>query len=197
MTEIKTNLSQTKPDYYKSGKFDTIAFCQYHGLGFCEGNIIKYLVRAGKKGSRMHDLLKATEYLNRLVQEEVGPTKDTNNLCTIHGVKYKKHDQTDNKYKLACVHCLASPDHIFEKQEDPGYNRIVCEKCTEKETKKEPSGSTATDMFGGKYNKVITGTEGEYKELCDRCYANPIEMWESVKIPGFHLCDDCLKKITL
>jgi len=135
MTEIKTNLSQTKPDYYKSGKFDTIAFCQYHGLGFCEGNIIKYLVRAGKKGSRMHDLLKATEYLNRLVQEEV----------------------------------------------EPG----------------EPSGSTTTDMFGEKYNKVITGTEGEYKELCDRCYANPIEMWESVKIPGFHLCDDCLKKIKL
>ena len=34
------------------------------GLGFSLGNVIKYCARAGRKGSRLADLLKAREYLD-------------------------------------------------------------------------------------------------------------------------------------
>ncbi len=36
--------------------------------GFCRGNILKYIYRAGKKGSSLEDLLKAREYLNRYIE---------------------------------------------------------------------------------------------------------------------------------
>ncbi len=35
--------------------------------GFCRGNILKYLYRAGKKGSSLEDLLKARDYLDRYI----------------------------------------------------------------------------------------------------------------------------------
>lgn len=59
-----------KPDYYKSGDMDVIAFCQYHELPFDIGNVIKYVVRAGKKNSEteLEDLNKAKEYLERRIK---------------------------------------------------------------------------------------------------------------------------------
>ena len=35
-------------------------------IGFCKGNIIKYVVRAGKKDDAISDLDKAIDYLNCL-----------------------------------------------------------------------------------------------------------------------------------
>ncbi len=47
--------------------------------GFCRGNILKYLYRAGKKGSSLEDLLKARDYLDRYIavvkSEEGGEDK--------------------------------------------------------------------------------------------------------------------------
>ena len=40
------------------------------GLGFCLGNCIKYLSRAGKKGDRLEDLKKALWYLQREITNE-------------------------------------------------------------------------------------------------------------------------------
>ena len=64
------NNNPIKPNHYKSGKFDVIAFCFEHKLGFALGNVVKYVVRAGKKDSskELEDLLKAQEYLNREVE---------------------------------------------------------------------------------------------------------------------------------
>ena len=58
-----------KPNHYKSGDMDVIAFCQYHDLPFDIGNIVKYVVRAGKKAnnSELQDLNKAMEYLKRRI----------------------------------------------------------------------------------------------------------------------------------
>lgn len=53
-----------KPDYY--GKLDVLKFCLENNIPFCEGNIIKYVVRYTKKGG-VQDLKKAQEYLNRLI----------------------------------------------------------------------------------------------------------------------------------
>lgn len=59
-----------KPSHYNAGEFDVIAFCQHHQLGFCEGNIIKYVTRAGRKdpAKTVEDLKKGKEYLERLIE---------------------------------------------------------------------------------------------------------------------------------
>jgi hypothetical protein len=61
---------ELQPTYYNSGEFDVIGFCLLHKIGFCEGNVIKYVVRAGKKKPEtlLEDLLKAREYLNRIIK---------------------------------------------------------------------------------------------------------------------------------
>lgn len=38
-------------------------------LGFLEGNVIKYVARAGRKGDRREDLLKAKRYLDWLLED--------------------------------------------------------------------------------------------------------------------------------
>lgn len=70
--EIVGVCNPIKPSHYKAGEFDVIEFCNYHEVSFGAGNIIKYLVRAGKKenNSRLQDLEKAQEYLRRLIEYE-------------------------------------------------------------------------------------------------------------------------------
>ena len=55
------------PDYYNSGGFETADFIDAHGLNFNRGNIVKYIVRAGKKNGEdaVTALLKAQWYLSR------------------------------------------------------------------------------------------------------------------------------------
>ena len=52
------------PAYYQAGGIEA------WGLGFCLGNTVKYIARAGKKGSRLTDLRKAVWYLNREIEKE-------------------------------------------------------------------------------------------------------------------------------
>lgn len=58
------------PYYYKSGKIETIDFIEDKHLGFHLGNVIKYIVRAGKKdpNKEIEDLEKARWYLDRWIQ---------------------------------------------------------------------------------------------------------------------------------
>lgn len=62
-----------KPNHYKAGNFDVIAFCFEHDLDFATGNIIKYVTRAGKKNKdkTLEDLLKAKEYLERKIERVI------------------------------------------------------------------------------------------------------------------------------
>jgi hypothetical protein len=52
------------PPHYKS-KVEAIEAIEAWGLGFHLGNVVKYIARAGKKGSALDDLKKAVWYLNR------------------------------------------------------------------------------------------------------------------------------------
>ena len=36
-------------------------------LGFYKGNVLKYIMRSGKKGTELEDLKKAQHYLNKLI----------------------------------------------------------------------------------------------------------------------------------
>ena len=49
------------------GSEDPIDVCLKWGIGFCEGNVIKYVVRWKKKGG-IEDLKKARIYLDRLIE---------------------------------------------------------------------------------------------------------------------------------
>lgn len=58
------------PAYYQAGGIEAIDVIEAWGLGFCLGNTVKYIARAGKKGNRLTDLRKAVWYLNREIEKE-------------------------------------------------------------------------------------------------------------------------------
>ena len=61
-----------KPLHYKSGKIEVIDFIDDQNLGFCLGNAIKYICRAGKKDPNKYveDLQKAIWYINHEIKME-------------------------------------------------------------------------------------------------------------------------------
>jgi len=67
----------TKPNHYPQG-YDVIDFVKDNELNFNEGNVIKYVVRARKKGSHIEDLKKAKDYLEREIKhyETITTTKN-------------------------------------------------------------------------------------------------------------------------
>ena len=48
--------------------YEAIKVIEAWGLGFCLGNTVKYISRAGKKGDVLEDLKKARWYLDREIQ---------------------------------------------------------------------------------------------------------------------------------
>ena len=67
VTNKEVNIDKTKPTYYGTG-FDVIDFCQANNLDFMQGNVIKYVTRYKEKNGK-EDLLKAKEYINRMIKE--------------------------------------------------------------------------------------------------------------------------------
>lgn len=60
------------PDHYTDGGMETIDIIKAKSsteefFGFLKGNVIKYVTRAGKKGSAVEDLEKARWYLDKLI----------------------------------------------------------------------------------------------------------------------------------
>lgn len=56
-----------RPSYYQIGDMEVIEIAKH--LGFIKGNIVKYVVRAGKKSTELEDLKKAKWYLDYLINE--------------------------------------------------------------------------------------------------------------------------------
>ncbi len=55
------------PAHYNPGKIEVIDAIEDWGLGFHEGNVVKYIARSKHKGRRLEDLQKARWYLDRLI----------------------------------------------------------------------------------------------------------------------------------
>ena len=49
--------------------YEAIKVIEAWRLGFCLGNVVKYISRAGKKGSKVEDLKKAQWYLAREIEK--------------------------------------------------------------------------------------------------------------------------------
>lgn len=54
-----------RPNHYKRFAIDPIEYCNKNEIGFCAGNVIKYVSRFDMKGG-LEDLDKAEEYLRRM-----------------------------------------------------------------------------------------------------------------------------------
>ena len=63
--------SVNHPSHYTDGKIEVIDYIEDKKLGFCLGNAIKYISRAGKKdpSKEVEDLKKARWYIDRRIKE--------------------------------------------------------------------------------------------------------------------------------
>ncbi len=59
------------PSHYTDGKIEVIEYIEDKKLGYCLGNAIKYISRAGKKdkSKEIEDLKKAVWYINRRIKQ--------------------------------------------------------------------------------------------------------------------------------
>lgn len=56
------------PAHYQGNGLEAIDVIEAFGLGFCLGNAVKYVLRAGKKRDALTDLKKARWYLDREIR---------------------------------------------------------------------------------------------------------------------------------
>jgi len=66
-------MSKISPNHYRQGSIEVWDFIVDQQLGYLEGNIVKYITRAGKKDneSKLDDLLKAQAYIHKAVSTEL------------------------------------------------------------------------------------------------------------------------------
>tara|TARA_R110000851_G_scaffold169187_3_gene315367 strand:- start:1086 stop:1295 length:210 start_codon:yes stop_codon:yes gene_type:complete len=66
-------MSKKDNDYYggKNNTHEAIKVITAHDLGFCLGNVVKYVLRAGKKNkeTEIQDLEKAKNYIDYRIKE--------------------------------------------------------------------------------------------------------------------------------
>ncbi len=67
---IKKNVGTVEqpPMHYNVG-VEPVKYITSHGLGFLEGNIIKYITRYKLKGNPVEDLMKARLYIDLLLKQ--------------------------------------------------------------------------------------------------------------------------------
>ena len=56
------------PYYWGDGTYEAIRVIEAWSLGFCLGNVLKHICRAGRKGDTLTDLRKVRWYLDREIQ---------------------------------------------------------------------------------------------------------------------------------
>ncbi len=61
-------MKSTQTHYDSTKDYDLIDVIKDYNLNFNRGNILKYVVRAGKKKDELQDLLKAQDYINREIE---------------------------------------------------------------------------------------------------------------------------------
>lgn len=56
-----------EPPHYRAGQIEVIDFIEDQRFPYHLGNVVKYVCRAGHKGSELQDLQKARWYLDRYI----------------------------------------------------------------------------------------------------------------------------------
>ncbi|AGA17883.1 nucleotide kinase [Synechococcus phage P60] len=99
-------MSKYSPSHYKKGSIEVWDFITDQDLNYLEGNIVKYLCRAGSKPheSRIDDLLKAKAYLQKLIDS----TSD-HDLTLKASDRIPSSDGAGNRNLGRYGHCPATP----------------------------------------------------------------------------------------
>ena len=95
------------------GSIEPWDFIVSQKLGFLEGNVIKYITRAGAKDgeSRLDDLLKAQAYIHKLVKTELNDTyADTRPLGSSDPVQ-EAYESADRYFHPLDAFDAVIPDH--------------------------------------------------------------------------------------
>lgn len=66
---------QVGGDHYRTMEIQPVEFILANGLGFCEGNVVKYICRR-KGDDRLQDLRKARHYLDILIGHFEGKKRE-------------------------------------------------------------------------------------------------------------------------
>ena len=61
---------QVAGDHYRQFKIQPWDVIDEYDLDFYRGNVLKYLLRADRKGAKLEDLKKARHYLDRVIEQE-------------------------------------------------------------------------------------------------------------------------------
>lgn len=69
---VKAADAQVGGNHYTKFKIQPWAVIDEYSLDYYRGNVLKYLLRAGHKGSKLEDLKKARHYLDRAIEIEEG-----------------------------------------------------------------------------------------------------------------------------
>jgi hypothetical protein len=102
-----------RPAHYTYSAIEPIDVIEAWQLGFHLGNVVKYLARAGRKGNRMQDLLKARWYLDRELSR-VGDVID-------------EHD--DEPESSVCPQCGGTGTSRFSSRPDDHGPHTICYSC--------------------------------------------------------------------
>ena len=72
-------MNKISPNHYRQGSIEVWDFIIDQQLGYLEGNIVKYISRAGKKDNerKIDDLLKAQAYIHKAVLTELNANRTT------------------------------------------------------------------------------------------------------------------------
>lgn len=68
--DLGSRNSQVGGSHYKDRTIQPWDVVDEYGLDFYRGGVLKYLLRAGRKGSKLEDLRKAQHYLSRAIEIE-------------------------------------------------------------------------------------------------------------------------------
>ena len=79
--QTKSTDRQIGGDHYKNLAIQPVEFIEKNGLGYCIGNIIKYLCRYKKKNG-VQDLKKAKHYIEMLLEMETDRQIEVHNPHT-------------------------------------------------------------------------------------------------------------------
>lgn len=96
LTEGKMTDSVNSPDHYTSGEIECIdalrsALSEAEFRGFCKGNALKYLWRAGRKGCGEEDIRKAIWYSRAAIGDD--PREQA-----VESPMERCHDRSDGRY---------------------------------------------------------------------------------------------------
>lgn len=83
MTMVNATDMQIGGDHYRRFAIQPIEFITKNKLGFCEGNVVKYICRHPFKNGK-EDLLKARHYIDLLIESvypENGSKKDCHDMA--------------------------------------------------------------------------------------------------------------------